>query len=253
MNSQLWMGLGLPLAGTVLGSALVFVLRGAIPQKTEKAMLGFAAGVMTAASIFSLILPAMEQSSWIPAAAGLLIGIGFLLLLDEIVPHMHVMSEEAEGLPTPWSRTTKLFFAITLHNLPEGMAVGVVLAGVLDGSTAMSAAAALALSLGIALQNVPEGAVLSMPLHADGMSKSRAFWFGALSGVIEPVGAGLTILCRSWIQPFLPWLLAFAAGAMLYVVVEELVPQSQAGKHSNIGTVAFALGFAAMMVLDSAL
>ena len=253
MNSQLWLGLGLPLAGTVLGSALVFVLRGAIPQKTEKAMLGFAAGVMTAASIFSLILPAMEQSGWIPAAAGFLIGIGFLLLLDEIVPHMHVMSEEAEGLATPWSRTTKLFFAITLHNLPEGMAVGVVLAGVLDGSTAMSAAAALALSLGIALQNVPEGAVLSMPLHADGMSKSRAFWFGALSGVIEPVGAGLTILCRSWIQPFLPWLLAFAAGAMLYVVVEELVPQSQAGKHSNIGTVAFALGFAAMMVLDSAL
>lgn len=215
-------------------------------------MLGFAAGVMTAASIF-LILPAMEQSGWLPAAAGFLLGIGFLLLLDELVPHVHVISQEAEGLPVPWKRTTKLFFAITLHNLPEGMAVGVVLAGLLDGSTVMSTSAALALCLGIALQNVPEGAVLSMPLHAEGMPKTRAFGFGALSGVIEPVGAGLTILCRQWILPFLPWLLAFAAGAMLYVVVEELVPQSQNGKHSNIGTVAFALGFAAMMVLDSAL
>lgn len=251
--SEIWMGLLLPLAGTVLGSAAVYFLRGQIPVRTEKALLGFAAGVMVAASIFSLILPAMEEGGWIPAAGGFLLGMVFLLILDELVPHIHVMSEETEGLPSPWKRTTKLFFAITLHNLPEGMAVGVVLASLLDGSTAMSWSAALALCLGIALQNVPEGAVLSMPLHSEGMSKNRAFWFGSLSGVIEPVGALLTILAREWIQPFLPWLLAFAAGAMIYVVVEELIPQSQTGRHSNIGTMAFALGFVMMMVLDSAL
>lgn len=251
--SEVWMGLLLPLAGTVLGSAAVYFLRGQIPMRTEKALLGFAAGVMVAASVFSLILPAMEEGGWIPAAGGFLLGMVFLLILDELVPHIHVMSEETEGLPSPWKRTTKLFFAITLHNLPEGMAVGVVLASLLDGSTVMSWSAALALCLGIALQNVPEGAVLSMPLHSEGMSKNRAFWFGSLSGVIEPVGALLTILAREWIQPFLPWLLAFAAGAMIYVVVEELIPQSQAGKHSNIGTMAFALGFVMMMVLDSAL
>lgn len=206
MNSGVWMGLILPLAGRCL-VARRSSCSAARFRKKQKAMLGFAAGVMTAASI-SLILPAMEQSGWLPAAAGFLLGIGFLLLLDELVPHVHVISQEAEGLPVPWKRTTKLFFAITLHNLPEGMAVGVVLAGLLDGSTVMSTSAALALCLGIALQNVPEGAVLSMPLHAEGMPKTRAFGFGALSGVIEPVGAGLTILCRQWILPFLPWLLA---------------------------------------------
>ena len=252
-------GLLIPFAGTSLGAACVFFMRGALRDGVQRSLTGFAAGVMVAASVWSLLLPAMDQAAeqgepaFLPAAAGFWLGIFFLLALDHLVPHLHQKSERAEGPASRLRRTTMLALAVTLHNIPEGMAVGVVYAGYLSGSAQITAAGALALSLGIAIQNFPEGAIISMPLRAEGMKKSRAFLGGVLSGVVEPVGAVLTILAARLIVPALPYLLSFAAGAMLYVVVEELIPEMSQGKHSNIGTVFFAVGFSVMMVLDVAL
>ena len=225
----------------------------------QRSLAGFAAGVMVAASIWSLLIPAIEQSesmgrlSFLPAFIGFWIGILFLLLLDHMIPHLHVGSEQTEGPKRNLSRTTMMVLAVTLHNIPEGMAVGVIYAGFLAGNTLITAAGALALSIGIAIQNFPEGAIISMPLRAEGESKSRAFWGGVLSGVVEPIGAVLTILAAQFVIPVLPYLLSFAAGAMLYVVVEELIPEMSQGEHSNIGTIFFAVGFSVMMVLDVAL
>lgn len=225
----------------------------------QRSLAGFAAGVMVAASIWSLLIPAIEQSesmgrlSFLPAFIGFWIGILFLLLLDHMIPHLHVGSEQTEGPKRNLSRTAMMVLAVTLHNIPEGMAVGVIYAGFLAGNTLITAAGALALSIGIAIQNFPEGAIISMPLRAEGESKSRAFWGGVLSGVVEPIGAVLTILAAQFIIPVLPYLLSFAAGAMLYVVVEELIPEMSQGEHSNIGTIFFAVGFSVMMVLDVAL
>lgn len=225
----------------------------------QRSLAGFAAGVMVAASIWSLLIPAIEQSesmgrlSFLPAFIGFWIGILFLLLLDHMIPHLHVRSEQAEGPKSNLSRTAMMVLAVTLHNIPEGMAVGVIYAGFLAGNTPITAAGALALSIGIAIQNFPEGAIISMPLRAEGESKSRAFWGGVLSGVVEPIGAVLTILAAQLVIPVLPYLLSFAAGAMLYVVVEELIPEMSQGEHSNIGTIFFAVGFSVMMVLDVAL
>lgn len=254
MSSSVLIGVLTPFLGTILGSALVFFLRSDFPEIVEKALLGFAGGVMMSASFFSLILPGMEmagKTGWIIVSVGFLMGIGFLLILDELVPHIHVNSDEEEGIHTSWKKSTKLFLAMTLHNIPEGMALGVVF--VASDNVVLSASAALAFSLGIAIQNIPEGAVLSLPLHQQGMGKFKAFLFGAGSGIVEPIGAIFTIYSSSLIESLLPWLLAFAAGAMVYVVIEELVPQSQHGKHSNIGTILFAIGFVCMMILDSAL
>ena len=226
---------------------------------TEEMRTGFAAGVMVAASIWSLLIPAMEQSeglgrlAFIPAAVGFWLGIGFLLLLDMAVPHLHQGADTPEGPHSGFSRTTMLVLAVTLHNIPEGMAVGVVYAGYLTGSASITAMGALALSLGIAIQNFPEGAIISMPLKAEGMSRGRAFWAGTLSGAVEPVGALFTIWAAGLVVPALPYLLSFAAGAMIYVVIEELIPEMSQGEHSNIGTICFALGFSVMMVLDVAL
>ena len=252
-------GILIPFLGTSLGAASVFFLKQSLGDHVQRALTGFAAGVMVAASIWSLLIPAMEQSaslgrlSFFPAAAGFWIGILFLLLLDHIIPHLHRNSEMAEGPHSKLQRTTMMVLAVTLHNIPEGMAVGVVYAGYLSGTAQITAASALALSLGIAIQNFPEGAIISMPLRAEGMSKSRSFWGGVLSGIVEPIGAVLTILAASVIVPALPYLLSFAAGAMMYVVVEELIPEMSQGEHSNIGTVFFAVGFSLMMVLDVAL
>lgn len=225
----------------------------------QRSLAGFAAGVMVAASIWSLLIPAIEQSesmgrlSFLPAFIGFWIGILFLLLLDHLIPHLHVGSEQTEGPKSNLSRTAMMVLAVTLHNIPEGMAVGVMYAGFLAGNTPITAAGALALSIGIAIQNFPEGAIISMPLRAEGESKNRAFWGGVLSGVVEPIGAVLTILAAQLVIPVLPYLLSFAAGAMLYVVVEELIPEMSQGEHSNIGTIFFAVGFSVMMVLDVAL
>ena len=225
----------------------------------QKALLGFAAGVMIAASVWSLLIPAieMEESSggiaWLPAVVGFLLGIGFLLLLDTVIPHLHLNSDCPEGKPCGLGKSFMLVLAVTLHNIPEGMAVGVVLAGMIEGSTAVTAASALALALGIAIQNFPEGAVVSAPLVSSGLSRRRAFLYGAASGVVEPIGAIATILLTAFVTPILPYILSFAAGAMIYVVVEELIPESQSGTHSNIGTIGAALGFALMMLLDVAL
>ncbi len=252
-------GILIPFLGTSLGAASVFFLKQSLGDRVQRALTGFAAGVMVAASIWSLLIPAIEQSaflgrlSFFPAAAGFWLGILFLLLLDHIIPHLHRNSEQAEGPHSQLQRTTMMVLAVTLHNIPEGMAVGVVYAGYLSGTAQITAAGALALSLGIAIQNFPEGAIISMPLRAEGMSKGRAFWGGVLSGIVEPIGAVLTILAASVIVPALPYLLSFAAGAMLYVVVEELIPEMSQGEHSNIGTVFFAVGFSLMMVLDVAL
>ena len=252
-------GILIPFLGTSLGAASVFFLKQSLGDHVQRALTGFAAGVMVAASIWSLLIPAMEQSaflgrlSFFPAAAGFWLGILFLLLLDHIIPHLHRNSEKAEGPHSKLQRTTMMVLAVTLHNIPEGMAVGVVYAGYLSGTAQITAAGALALSLGIAIQNFPEGAVISMPLRAEGMSKSRSFWGGVLSGIVEPIGAVLTILAASVIVPALPYLLSFAAGAMMYVVVEELIPEMSQGEHSNIGTVFFAVGFSLMMILDVAL
>lgn len=251
--------IALPLLGTLLGAATVFFLKGAMSDRLQKALLGFAAGVMIAASVWSLLIPAieMEESSggiaWLPAVVGFLLGIGFLLLLDTVIPHLHLNSDCPEGKPCDLGKSFMLVLAVTLHNIPEGMAVGVVLAGMIEGSTAVTAASALALALGIAIQNFPEGAVVSAPLVSSGLSRRRAFLYGAASGVVEPIGAIATILLTAFVTPILPYILSFAAGAMIYVVVEELIPESQSGTHSNIGTIGAALGFALMMLLDVAL
>ena len=252
-------GILIPFLGTSLGAASVFFLKKSLGDYIQRALTGFAAGVMVAASIWSLLIPAIEQSegmgklSFLPAFIGFWVGVLFLLMLDHLIPHLHVGSNQAEGPKSRLGRTTMMVLAVSLHNIPEGMAVGVVYAGYLSGTAQITAAGALALSLGIAIQNFPEGAIISMPLRAEGMSKGRAFWGGVLSGVVEPIGAVLTILAASVIVPALPYLLSFAAGAMLYVVVEELIPEMSQGEHSDIGTVLFAVGFSLMMVLDVAL
>ena len=249
-------GILLPFCGTVMGAGCVFFLKRSLGNQVQRALTGFAAGVMVAASIWSLLIPSMEQAAdmgkgaVIPAAAGFWLGILFLLILDRLIPHLHRNADQPEGVKSGFGRTTMLLLAVTLHNIPEGMAVGVVYAGFLTGNGEITAAGALALSLGIAIQNFPEGAIISMPLRAEGMKKGQAFLSGVLSGIVEPLGAVLTILAAQFVLPALPYLLSFAAGAMLYVVVEELIPEMSAGKHSNIGTVFFALGFSVMMVLD---
>ncbi len=237
---------------------MVFLLRDQLTEKVQKSLTGFAAGVMVAASFWSLLAPALEEAenmgkfAFVPAAVGFLIGMGFLLLLDVITPHMHMDNEE-EGPKSGLKRTTKLILAVTLHNIPEGMAVGVVFAGWLYGTSNITMASALALSIGIAIQNFPEGAIVSMPLRAEGMKKSKTFVLGTLSGAVEPVAGLITVLAAGFVVPVLPYLLSFAAGAMMYVVVEELIPEMSEGKHSNLGTVAFAAGFTLMMILDVAL
>ena len=252
-------GVLIPFIGTTFGACFVLFMKKNLSTLVEKALNGFAVGVMVAASIWSLIIPAIEQSqymgklSFIPATVGFWIGILFLLMLDHIIPHLHQHSEEAEGPKSNFSRTTKMVLAVTLHNIPEGMAVGVVYAGWLADSSQISIMSALVLSIGIAIQNIPEGAVISMPLHANGVSKKKAFIYGILSGAVEPIGAIITIILSGIIIPVLPYLLSFAAGAMLYVVVEELIPEMSQGKHTDIGTVMFAVGFSLMMVLDVAL
>lgn len=255
MTIEIILGTLIPFFGTSLGAAMVFVLKKNISDNLQKILTGFAAGVMVAASFWSLLQPALESSeamgiwSFVPAAVGFLIGVGFLLLLDEITPHMHFNNQE-EGPKTGLRRTTKLILAVTLHNIPEGMAVGVVYAGFLAGNAGISAAGALALALGIAIQNFPEGAIVSMPLRAEGMNKGKTFLFGVISGVVEPIAAFVTILAAGAVVPVMPYLLSFAAGAMMYVVVEELIPEMSEGKHSNWGTIAFSIGFVLMMVLD---
>lgn len=245
-----------PLLGTTLGAASVFFVRKALPRAFQRALTGFAAGVMVAAAVWGLIIPSMEQASpmgslsFLPALVGLWLGFGFLMLLDKIVPHLHQNATCPEGMPCSLKRSSMMVLAVALHNLPEGMAVGAVLAGMLAGDAGISAAAAVTLSLGIAIQNFPEGAIISIPLKEEGMSRPRAFLMGALSGVVEPLGAVLTLLAANLILPALPYLLAFAAGAMLYVVVEELIPEMSEGEHSHVGTVLFAVGFSVMMVLD---
>ena len=252
-------GILIPFLGTSLGAGCVFFLKNSLSDGIQRALTGFAAGVMVAASVWSLLIPAMEQAAdlgrlaFFPAAAGFWLGILFLLLLDHLIPHLHQNSLQAEGPKSQLQRTTMMVLAVTLHNIPEGMAVGVVYAGYLAGTAQITAAGALALSLGIAIQNFPEGAIISMPLRAEGMKKGRAFWGGVLSGIVEPIGAVLTILAAGIVVPALPYLLSFAAGAMLYVVVEELIPEMSQGQHSNVGTVFFAVGFSVMMVLDVAL
>ncbi|MBS5065660.1 MAG: ZIP family metal transporter [Hungatella hathewayi] len=257
MNTAI--GILIPFIGTTLGAACVFFMKDAIKPTIQKMLLGFASGVMVAASVWSLLIPAMEMSedmgklAFIPAAVGLLAGIGFLLLMDKIIPHLHLDHEEPEGIKSSLSKATMLVLAVTLHNIPEGMAVGVVFAGMLTGDGSITAAGAFALAIGIAIQNFPEGAIISMPLKSEGKSKGRAFLLGTLSGIVEPIGAVVTILLASYIVPILPYLLSFAAGAMLYVVVEELIPEASEGEHSNIGTLGFAAGFVIMMILDVAL
>ena len=258
MNIQIIEGVLIPFLGTSLGAAMVFFLKKQISDGIRKALTGFAAGVMVAASFWSLLQPALDSSAemgslaFLPAAVGFLGGVGFLLGLDILTPHMH-MNRQSEGPRSGFKRTTKLIFAVTLHNIPEGMAVGIVYAGLLAGSTGITAAGALSLALGIAIQNFPEGAIVSMPLLAEGMRKGKTFLMGFLSGAVEPAAAAVTILAAGLVTPVMPYFLAFAAGAMMYVVVEELIPEMSEGKHSNIGTVAFALGFVCMMILDVAL
>ncbi len=252
-------GLLIPFAGTALGAACVFFLKNDLKIGIQKALTGFAAGVMVAASIWSLIVPAIEQSSdkgrfaFLPAFIGFWVGILFLLLLDHVIPHLHVSENKAEGPKSKLTRTVMLVLAVTLHNIPEGMAVGVVYAGLISGSASITAGGALALALGIAIQNFPEGAIISMPLYAEGKNKTKSFALGVLSGAVEPVFGGLTVVLAGLVVPAMPYLLSFAAGAMLYVVVEELVPEMSAGEHSHIGVVAFAIGFSLMMALDVAL
>ena len=252
-------GLLIPFLGTALGAACVFCMRRALSQAVQKALSGFAAGVMVAASVWSLLIPAMEQSSgmgrwaFLPAFLGFWLGIVFLLTLDHLIPHLHRNANAAEGPRSKLARTTMMVLAVTLHNIPEGMAVGVVYAGLVSGSEEISAGAALALALGIAIQNFPEGAIISMPLHAEGAGKGRSFLYGVLSGAVEPVFGLLTVLAAGLIVPAMPYLLSFAAGAMLYVVVEELIPDMAAGEHSHVGVLLFALGFSLMMALDVAL
>lgn len=256
---DLVIGLAIPFLGTTLGAAMVFLMKNKINNKIEKLLLGFASGVMIAASIWSLLIPAMEMSeaqgkiAWVPATIGFLLGITFLLVLDSVIPHMHLKSNKPEGIKSKLKKTTMMVFAVTLHNIPEGMAVGVTFAGALTQNAGITMAGAFALAIGIAIQNFPEGAIISMPLKSEGISKHKAFLYGTLSGIVEPIGAIITILLTNAVVPMLPYLLAFAAGAMIYVVVEELIPESQAGEHSNIGTIGVAIGFVVMMILDVAL
>lgn len=253
---QLLVALLIPFLGTTLGSALVFLMKDKINKKVEKLLLGFASGVMVAASIWSLIIPSINMAeeqgviAWLPAAVGFLLGIVFLLTLDSLIPHLHLGSEKPEGVKSKLKKTTMMVLAVTLHNIPEGMAVGVTFAGALLGNAGITMTGAIALAIGIAIQDFPEGAIVSMPLKSEGMSKPKAFLYGALSGIVEPIAAIITILLINVLTPILPYLLAFAAGAMIYVVVEELIPESQAGEHSNIGTIGVAIGFVIMMILD---
>ncbi len=256
---EVFFGLLIPFLGTSLGAACVFFMKKSLGDLVQRALAGFAAGVMVAASVWSLLIPAIEQSeamgsfAFLPAFIGFWIGVLFLLVLDHLIPHLHVGSDEAEGPKSKLGRTTMMVLAVTLHNIPEGMAVGVMYAGLLSGNMQITAASALALSIGIAIQNFPEGAIISMPLRAEGESKGKAFLGGVLSGIVEPIGAILTIIAAQFIVPALPYLLSFAAGAMVYVVVEELIPEMSQGRHSNIGTIFFAVGFSIMMMLDVAL
>ena len=256
---QIFLGLAIPFLGTTLGAAMVFLMKKEMNKKVEKILLGFASGVMIAASVWSLLIPSIEMAetqrkvAWIPAAIGFLLGIVFLLVLDSVVPHMHLESEKTEGIKSKLKKTTMMVFAVTLHNIPEGMAVGVTFAGALAQNAGITMAGAFALAIGIAIQNFPEGAIISMPLKSEGVSKPKAFLYGTLSGIAEPIGAIITILLTNAVVPILPYLLSFAAGAMIYVVVEEFIPESQVGEHSNIGTIGVAIGFTIMMILDVAL
>lgn len=256
---MIFSGLMIPFLGTTLGAGMVFFMKGSMNQKLEKMLLGFAAGVMIAASVWSLLIPSIEMTeqaggiAWIPACVGFLLGMIFLLLLDSVIPHLHLDSDKPEGPKTKLGKAAMLVLAVTLHNIPEGMAVGVVYAGWISGSTNITLTAALALSIGIAIQNLPEGAIVSMPLCSEGCSKTKAFGYGFFSGIVEPIAALLTIALSSIMVPVLPYFLGFAAGAMLYVVVEELIPEMAEGEHTNLGTIMFAVGFSLMMVLDVAL
>ena len=248
-----------PFIGTTFGALSVFLLKNELKPSVEKLFLGFASGVMIAASVWSLIIPSINHSenmgklAFIPAVVGIALGMLFLLLLDKIIPHLHLNSDEPEGPTSKLKKTTMLVLAVTLHNIPEGMAVGVVVAGFMNGTTGVTMASAIALAIGIAIQNFPEGAIISLPLKSEGSSKFKSFLYGMLSGIVEPIAAIITILLSSYIIPVLPYLLSFAAGAMIYVVVEELSPESSHGKHSNIGTIGFGIGFIIMMILDVAL
>lgn len=256
MTTTLIVGLLIPLLGTMLGSAFVFFMKDEMSARLQKTLLGFASGVMVAASVWSLLIPAMEMKAdsgaWsvVPATVGFLMGIGFLLLIDELTPHLHIGTDKPEGIKSHLSKTAMLALAVTIHNLPEGMAVGVVFAGAENGSSHISLAAAISVSLGIAIQNIPEGAIISMPMRAAGNSRWKSFVLGSLSGVVEPIGAIAVLLLASLLMPALPYMLAFAAGAMFYVVVEELIPEASSGQHSNLSTIGFAIGFVLMMVLD---
>lgn len=259
MIMNIIIGILIPFIGTVLGSACVFFLKDKIAPLLQKSLLGFASGVMMAASVWSLLIPAIEMSehmgklSFIPAVVGLGLGILFLLVMDRIIPHLHLHSDEPEGMKSKLKKDAMLVLAVTLHNIPEGMAVGVIFAGVLSGDSNITIAGAFALSIGIAIQNFPEGAIISLPLKSEGSSKGKAFLYGTLSGIVEPIGAIITILLSEIVMPFLPYLLSFAAGAMIYVVIEELIPEASEGEHSNIATIGFAVGFMIMMTLDVAL
>lgn len=256
---NVFIGLMIPFLGTTLGSLMVYLLKEKVNIKLEKILLGFASGVMIAASIWSLIIPSIEMSeeqnviSWVPASIGFLLGIFFLLFLDRITPHIHITDEKQEGPKSKLSKSIKMVLAVTLHNIPEGMAVGVVFAGALKGNGTITLAGAFALAIGIALQNFPEGAIVSMPLESAGKSKKKAFMYGMLSGIVEPIAGFITILLTSLVVPVLPYLLSFSAGAMIYVVVEELIPDSQDGKHNDLATIGLAFGFVLMMILDIAL
>ena len=259
MNQNVLLGILIPFAGTALGSGMVFFMKKEMNGRLQKLLLGFASGVMIAAAVWSLLIPALDMSeesggiAWFPAAAGFLLGMGFLLMLDTLTPHLHFTEEKPEGMPAHLKKTTMLVLAVTLHNIPEGMAVGVTFAGAMAENAMMTLTGAFALSVGIAIQNFPEGAIISMPLKGQGLSKTRAFIYGTLSGIVEPAAAFLTILLTGLVVPLLPYLLSFAAGAMIYVVVEELIPEAQTGEHSNIGTIGVAVGFTLMMILDVAL
>ncbi len=256
---MIFLGLMIPFIGTTMGAACVLFMRNELKPLVQKSLLGFAAGVMVAASVWSLLIPAMDMSShmgkfaFVPAAAGFLLGIAFLLVLDRTIPHMHIGSEETEGPGTTLNKSTMLVLAVTIHNIPEGISGGAVFAGLLTGSGDVTMAGAFALAVGIAVQNLPEGFIVSLPVRSEGGGRGKAFLYGTLSGIVEPVAGGITVLLAAYITPVLPYLLAFAAGAMIYVVVEELVPESAEGEHSNIGTIGFAAGFVLMMMLDVAL
>lgn len=259
MYLNTFIGLSIPLLGTVLGSACVYFFKQEIKENIHRFFIGSAAGVMVAASVWSLLIPAIELSeslgrfSFLPAVIGFMIGVGFLLLLDMIIPHLHQEETEPEGIKTDFKKSTLLLLAVALHNVPEGMAVGVVFASFFSNQTMLSMASAFALAIGIAIQNFPEGAIIALPLHSNGMNKHKAFFFGALSGVVEPLAGLLTILASNFIIHLLPYLLSFAAGAMMYVVVEELIPEASSGKHSNVGVLSFSIGFCLMLILDVAL